>query len=58
MANDKQEIRGKAKEVVGKIADDKNMTAEGKADQVKSAAKDLGNRVKEAAKDVKDVLER
>ena len=44
------DVGGKAKEAVGKVADDKSTENEGKIDQAKSSLKDAGEKVKDAFK--------
>ncbi|WP_433226451.1 CsbD family protein [Microtetraspora malaysiensis] len=46
-----QELKGKAKERVGEMTDDKRKEAEGKADKVKGNIKQAGEKVKDAFKD-------
>jgi uncharacterized protein YjbJ (UPF0337 family) len=53
-----EKVRGKVKEVIGDVTDDRSMKSEGKADQVKSAVRRAGKDVKGAAEDVKDTLKR
>jgi uncharacterized protein YjbJ (UPF0337 family) len=48
--NKGQQLRGKAKEAVGKVTGDKRTQNEGKGDQVKSNLKDAGEKVKDAFK--------
>jgi uncharacterized protein YjbJ (UPF0337 family) len=48
--NKAQELRGKAKEAVGKVTGDKDTQNEGKGDQSKSNLKDAGEKVKDAFK--------
>jgi uncharacterized protein YjbJ (UPF0337 family) len=48
--NKAQELSGKAKEAVGRVAGDKSTENEGKGDQVKSNLKDAGEKVKDAFK--------
>jgi uncharacterized protein YjbJ (UPF0337 family) len=48
--NKLEEIGGKVKEAVGKIAGDRSTENEGKNDQVKSNLKDAGEKVKDAFK--------
>ena len=40
--------KGKAKEAVGDLTDDRELEAEGKADQTKAALKQAGEKVKDA----------
>ena len=46
--NKAEELRGKAKEGVGRVTDDKELENQGKADQVKSNLKQAGEKVKDA----------
>ena len=46
-----EEGLGKAKEVAGKVTNNEELEAEGKADQAKADAKQAGDSVKDAAKD-------
>ncbi len=46
--NTAQTARGKAKDVVGRAADDKGLESEGKADQVVGHLKQAGEKVKDA----------
>jgi uncharacterized protein YjbJ (UPF0337 family) len=48
--NKGQQLRGKAKEAVGKVTGDKRTQNEGKGEQVKSNLKDAGEKVKDAFK--------
>jgi uncharacterized protein YjbJ (UPF0337 family) len=52
-SNKVQDIKGKGKEVVGKVTGDKDLEHKGKADQAKSAVKDVGEKAKDAASKVK-----
>lgn len=45
-----EDVKGKAKEHVGKATDDKSLENEGKADQVKSDLKGAGEKIKDAFK--------
>lgn len=45
------DLKGKAKEAVGKMRGDDSQVAEGKADQVKADLKKAGENVKDAAKE-------
>lgn len=49
--NKAEELKGKAKEATGKVTDDDQLTAEGKADQGKGQLKQAGEKVKDAVKD-------
>jgi len=48
--NAAEDIAGKAKEAWGKATDDKDVEAEGKADQTKADVKKAGENVKDAFK--------
>ena len=50
MKNAAEDLKGKAKEAVGKGTDDERLEAEGKADQVSSDIKQAGENVKDAFK--------
>ena len=50
MKNAAEDLKGKAKEAVGKGTDDERLEAEGKADQVSSDVKQAGENVKDAFK--------
>lgn len=47
-----EQAKGKAKETVGNVTDNKNLQAEGKLDQVKGEAKEAVEHVKDAVKDL------
>ncbi len=49
-ANKAEELKGKAKEVIGDVTNDDSMKAEGKAEQSKSDVKQAGENVKDAFK--------
>lgn len=57
-ANEAQNLKGKAKEAVGDMTDDKSMQAEGKADQASADLKQRGEHLKDAGEDVKDAFDR
>jgi uncharacterized protein YjbJ (UPF0337 family) len=48
LSNKKDEVKGAAKEHLGKATDDEQMEREGKADQTKSNLKQAGEKVKDA----------
>ena len=48
--NKAEELKGKAKEGLGKATDDDELKAEGKGDQVKGNVKQAGEKVKDAIK--------
>ena len=50
MSNKVDEVAGKAKEAVGDATDDRDLQAEGKADQSKADLKQAGEKVKDAFK--------
>ena len=56
--NKVEDIKGRGKESAGKASGDRDLEAEGKADQTSAKVKDAGEKVKDAAKDVKDGLTR
>jgi uncharacterized protein YjbJ (UPF0337 family) len=49
--NKAEELRGKAKEGVGRVTDDEELADEGRADQVKSKVKQAGEKVKDIFRD-------
>ena len=49
--NTAENLKGKAKESTGRHTDDRDLEAEGKADQSKSDLKQAGEKVKDAFKD-------
>jgi uncharacterized protein YjbJ (UPF0337 family) len=55
-SNEAQDLKGKVKETVGSAIGDDDLRAKGKADQAKSALKDVGEKVKDAASSVKDTV--
>ena len=50
--NSAEDLGGKAKEAAGKVSGDKNVEAEGKADQVSAEIKDKVSEFTDKAKDV------
>jgi uncharacterized protein YjbJ (UPF0337 family) len=48
--NKAEELKGKAKEGVGRATDDPELEAEGKADQVKGNLKQAGEKIKDVFK--------
>jgi uncharacterized protein YjbJ (UPF0337 family) len=48
--NKAQDVKGKAKEGIGKATDDKETEREGKADQAKADLKQAGEKVKDSVK--------
>jgi uncharacterized protein YjbJ (UPF0337 family) len=51
LRNQGQDLKGKAKETVGRATDDEELEAAGRADQAKSSLKQTGEKVKDAIKD-------
>jgi uncharacterized protein YjbJ (UPF0337 family) len=49
--NKAQEVKGQAKEGLGRATDDQELEAEGRTDQAKSDLKQAGEKVKDAFKD-------
>lgn len=54
MRNAAEHAKGQAKEGAGSATGDSSLEREGKIDQLKADAKDLGEKAKDAAKDVFD----
>ena len=54
--NKVEELKGQGKESTGRATGDRDLEAEGKADQTGAKVKNAGEHVKDAAKDVKDGL--
>lgn len=54
--NNAEKLGGKAKEFVGDKTNDRDLQAEGQADQASAGLKQAGERVKDAARDIKDGL--
>ena len=52
--NKVEELKGQGKESTGKATGDRDLEAEGRADQTSGKVKNAGEHVKDAAKDVKD----
>jgi len=50
-ANKAQEVKGQAKEGLGRATDDQELEVEGRSDQAKSDLKQAGEKVKDAFKD-------
>jgi uncharacterized protein YjbJ (UPF0337 family) len=48
--NKSEDLRGKAKETVGRATDDEDLEAQGRADQSKSDIKQAGEKIKDAFK--------
>jgi uncharacterized protein YjbJ (UPF0337 family) len=51
LRNKGEDLKGKAKETIGRATDDEELEAQGQADQAKSSLKDAGEKVKDAIKD-------
>ena len=51
LRNQGQDLKGKAKETVGRATDDEELEAAGRSDQAKSSVKQAGEKVKDAIKD-------
>jgi uncharacterized protein YjbJ (UPF0337 family) len=49
--NKAQEVKGQAKEGLGRATDDQELETEGRTDQAKSDLKQAGDKVKDAFKD-------
>ncbi|MDF1604344.1 CsbD family protein [Nocardioides sp. YIM 152315] len=56
--NKLDELKGEGKESAGRASGDRDLEAEGRAEQTESKAKQAGEHVKDAVKDVKDGLRR
>ena len=51
LRNQGQDLKGKAKETIGRATDDEELEAAGRGDQAKSSLKQAGEKVKDAIKD-------
>ena len=51
LRNQGEDLKGKAKETIGRATDDEELEAQGRADQAKSSLKQAGEKVKDAIKD-------
>ena len=51
LRNQGQDLKGKAKESIGRATDDEELEAQGRTDQAKASLKDAGEQVKDAIKD-------
>jgi uncharacterized protein YjbJ (UPF0337 family) len=51
LRNQGQDLKGKAKETIGRATDDEELEAAGRADQASSSLKQAGEKVKDAIKD-------
>jgi uncharacterized protein YjbJ (UPF0337 family) len=58
VSNKGKQVKGRVKEAAGKASGNRELTARGKADQVKAQAKDLRADVKKAGRQVKETLAR
>jgi uncharacterized protein YjbJ (UPF0337 family) len=56
--NKAQELKGKAKEAVGRTTNNRDLTAKGKTDQAKAAVKNVGETAKDAAGKVKRAIKK
>lgn len=54
MSGNTDDLKGRAKEAVGDLTDDKDLKREGKVDRASGAMKDKVDDVKDAAKDALD----
>ena len=51
LRNQGEDLKGKAKETIGRATDDEELEAQGRADQAESSLKQAGENVKDAIKD-------
>jgi uncharacterized protein YjbJ (UPF0337 family) len=51
LRNQGEDLKGKAKETIGRATDDEELEAAGRADQAKSSLKQAGEKAKDAIKD-------
>jgi uncharacterized protein YjbJ (UPF0337 family) len=51
LRNKGEDLKGKAKETIGRATDDEELEAAGRTDQAKSSLKDAGEKVKDVIKD-------
>jgi uncharacterized protein YjbJ (UPF0337 family) len=51
LRNQSQDLKGQAKEAVGRATDDEELEAKGRTDQSKANLKQAGEKVKDALKD-------
>ena len=51
LRNQGEDLKGKAKETIGRATDDEELEAQGRTDQAKSNLKNAGEKVKDAIKD-------
>jgi len=54
MANEIDDLKGRAKEAAGDLTDDKDLKREGKLDQAKASVKDKVDSATEKVKDITD----
>ncbi|GAA1048898.1 CsbD family protein [Arthrobacter russicus] len=54
--NKAQDLAGQAKEKIGEATDNKDLQAEGVADQGEAGLKDVGEKIKDVASDVGDKI--
>jgi uncharacterized protein YjbJ (UPF0337 family) len=52
ISNAIEDVSGKAKEAVGKLAGDRDLESEGRGDQARGNVKKAGENVKDAAKNI------
>ncbi|MDX6741713.1 CsbD family protein [Actinocorallia sp. A-T 12471] len=53
MKNRAEQMKGRAKEAVGRDNRDRSMEAEGRADRLKGSAKQAGEHMKDAVRDIR-----
>jgi uncharacterized protein YjbJ (UPF0337 family) len=51
LRNQGEDLKGKAKETIGRATDDEELEAQGRTDQAKADLKNAGEKVKDAIKD-------
>ena len=51
LRNQGEDLKGKAKETIGRATDDEELEAQGRTDQTKASLKQAGEKVKDAIKD-------
>ena len=51
LRNQSEDLKGKAKETIGRATDDEELEAQGRADQAGADLKNAGEKVKDAIKD-------
>lgn len=57
-SNKSQDVKGKAKEAVGKATNNRNLENKGKTDQSKAALKNLGENAKDTTSKVKKSIQK